>query len=229
MPSLDELLAGARAAKRLHRDVDVTLDQAVAEQVEAIDVRVEDLEQERIAVAAAADDDLAEAKRDARLGDPRSAEITAARDAALAALTEKVEALLDQREHATDGTLITFRFTQLPGQAWAEIGARHPARPDVTIDRVYGYNYHEVAKAAAVYRDDAGAAYSERILPGAEDEPPGSEEISPEQWAAIFSVISGHEFERIASAIWDLNDYSPQQRIKAAGKASRAGSVSRSS
>lgn len=233
MPStLDDLLAGARSAKRAHRDVDVTLDQAIAEKLEAIDVRILALEQQQIDIARQADEDLAEATRDKRLASTSTAEIEQARDTKIAELTSQLEALNAERGELADGTLITLRFTQLPGQAWAEIGARNPARPDVLIDRIYHYNYHEAAKEAAVYRDpeDAGGrAYSELVVPADGDGAPTVEPITAEQWTGIFEVISGHEFERIASAIWELNDYGPQQRIAAAGKASRAGSASRSS
>jgi hypothetical protein len=231
MPSsLDDLIAGARGAKRAHRDVDVTLDQAIAVQLEAIDARITAAEEQQIEIAAQADEDLAEAQRDARLGSPQKAEIEAARDAKIAELTTQLEQLAAERTELADGTLITLRFTQLPGQAWAEIGARNPARPDVLLDRIYHYNYHEAAKQAAVYRDPeeaGGRAYAELVVPGQGDGEPTLEPVTAEQWAGIFEVISGHEFERIASAIWDLNDYGPQQRIAAAGKASRVGSANR--
>jgi hypothetical protein len=231
MPSsLDDLIAGARSAKRAHRDVDVTLDQAIAEQLEAIDARILATEQQQIDVSTQADLELAEATRDARMSSPRTGEIEAARDAKIGELTEQLEQLEQERAALADGTLITIRFTQLPGQVWAEIGARNPARPDVLIDQIYHYNYHDAAKQAAAYRDpeDAGGrAYAELVVPAEGDAEPTLEPISPEQWVGIFEVISGHEFERIASAIWDLNDYGPQQRIAAAGKASRVGSAKR--
>jgi hypothetical protein len=103
----------------------------------------------------------------------------------------------------------------------------NPARADVTLDRVYGYNYHEVAKAAATTATPPGrsAAGTPTGCPGRgrrrrADDRAGHARADER----IFEVISGHEFERIASAIWDLNDYGPQQRIANAGKASRAGS-----
>jgi uncharacterized protein YhaN len=235
-PTLDELIAGAQTAPRPHRDVQVTLDAAVARKVEAIDERLTALNREQIEIAERADADLAAATIDARLGDPRREEITAARDAAVAAVQEKIDELDTEREALTEGTLITFRFTALPGQAWAELGAEHPARANVTIDQMYGYNYHEVAKAAAAYRDrdafgrQVGAGYSERVIPAeTDDTEPTLEPVAPEQWEALWPLLSGHEFERIAVALWSLNDFGPQQRIVAAGKASRAGSVSRSS
>lgn len=230
-PTLDELIAGAKSAKRQTRDVDFTLDAGVADQVEALDEKIEQTEQQRIEISERADADLAAAKADARLGDPRAGEITAERDRQLAEIDERIDALRAERDGLTEGTLITARFTQLPGQAWAEIIARCPARPDVLIDRRYGYNYHEAAKRAIVYRDPEHpeVAYSERVLVGEGDEKPTTEPISPEQWEAIWPILSGNEFERIASGVWDLNDYGPSRRVAAAGKASRAGSAQRSS
>jgi hypothetical protein len=230
--TLDELISGARSAPRQHRDVQITLDLAVAAQVEALEARIGDLEQQEAATTEAADRQLEDVKLDARLGDPRGDEVRVARDARIAELVQQIETLTAERDALTEGTLLTFRFEALPGQAWAEIAARNPGRADVMIDIVYGYNYHETAKAAARYRDagEAGHVYAHLVV-DADDEAaePTLEPVTAEQWDGIFDVISGHEFERIASRIWELNDYGPQQRIVAAGKASRAGSVNRSS
>jgi hypothetical protein len=138
---------------------------------------------------------------DQRLSDPRPAEIAA-----------KIAAL--QAESAD--ALVTLRFTQLPGQDWSELTARSPMRVDVAIDRTYGYNYHEVCKAAAV---KAGG----RVIDDGVVEP-----LTETQWAGLWPVLSGHEFERICSVIWELNEWEPQQRIDSAKKASRAGTGSTS-
>lgn len=237
---LDDLLAAARTAKQVrrpHRDVNVTLDQAVAEQVEAIDLRIVQLEQQQIERATEADEDLAEATRDARMASPAKGELEKARDEDLERIAAQLAELEAERDALTEGTVVTLRFTQIPGQAWAEIAARHPARADVTLDRVYGYNYHEVAKAAALYHDPAatplgpiGRGYVDRVIPPDSDDGEETiEPVTPEQMLGILEIVTGHEFERIASGIWDLNDYGPQQRLANAGKASRAGSASRSS
>lgn len=231
MPSsLNDLIAGARSAKRATRDVEVSLDAAVAEQIEALDSKILGLEQEQIDVSQQADVALGEAKVNARLADPRIAEIETARDARIAELTEAIEKTTAERDGLADGTTVTIRFTQLPGQAWATVCARNPARPDVLIDRLYNYNYHEAAKQAAVYRDpveDGGRVYAELVQPADGDGAPVLEPITEEQWEGIFEVIYGHEFERIASVIWDLNDYGPRQRIASAGKVSRVSSAAR--
>jgi hypothetical protein len=231
MPSnLNDLIAGARSAKRAHRDVEVSLDAAVAEQIEALDGRILALEQEQIDVSQRADVDLGEAKTNARLADPRIGEIEEARDTRIAVLTEQIEKATVERDALADGTTVMIRFTQLPGQAWAAICARNPARADVLIDRLYNYNYHDAAKQAAVYRDpveEGGRVYAELVTPGEGDAEPALEPITVEQWEGIFEVIHGHEFERVASVIWDLNDYGPRQRIASAGKVSRASSAAR--
>lgn len=238
MPTtLDDLLAAARTAKQTrppHRDVNVMLDQAAAEQIEALELKIAQLEQEQIDVSNTADGALADADRDARMASPVKGEIEQSRDADLQRITTALAEAEEQLAELTDGTVVTLRFEALPGQAWAEIIARHPARPDVGIDVVYGYNYHEVAKAAAVYHDpgtvpgELGRGYADRVIPPEGDETePAIVPVTPEQFAGILEVVTGHEFERIASAIWDLNDYGPQQRLANAGKASRAGSASR--
>jgi hypothetical protein len=137
---------------------------------------------------------------DPRLGDARPA-----------ALHEQIDAL---RAESADA-LVTLRLTQLPGQDWSELTARSPMRVDVSIDRTYGYNYHEVCKAAA---EKAGARVDRDTV----------EPLTAEQWAGLWQVLSGHEFERICSVIWELNEWEPQQRIDSAKKASRAGTANTS-
>lgn len=238
-PTLDDLLASARTAKqtrRPHRDVNVTLDADVAEQIEAIDRRIADLEQQQGEVADAADQALEAAARDARMASPARDQITADRDAQLLQISEQLSALEQERDDLAEGTVVTLRFEQLPGHAWAEIGARHPARVDVAIDRAYGYNYHAVATDAALYHDPAtlpggpeGRGYVFQVVaPDGDGAEPAVVPITDEQMAGILDVVTGHEYERVASTIWELNDYGPQQRLARAGKASRAGSANRS-
>lgn len=214
--SFDDLLTAASAVKRDHRDVVVALDAAVRDQVDALDDRIEALESERVDVSERADLRLEELKGDARLGDPRPGEVERERDADLERIDEQVRTLEAERDALTEGTVITLRFEQLSGQQWAEIAARNPARVDVLIDRRYGYNYHETAKTAATVSGS-------RVLDDGT-----TERITPEQWSRLFPLLAGREFEAIASALWDLNDFGPTQRVAAAGKASRAGSESNS-
>jgi hypothetical protein len=228
-----EALTAQREAKRDHRDVDVVLDGAVAEKVRAIDERIDALELEREELYLEVETERAAIEADKRLGDPRPAELDAREQAEMARIGEAIEKLEAEREAATEGTLWTFRFEKLPGPDWAGITVRNPARIDVGIDRRWGYNYHEVAKAAAAWRDAKGYAYGavlHRAEPAEGDReavPESREELTPEQWADLWDTLSGHEFERIASNIWELNEYGPQQRVEAAGKAFRVGTGSK--
>lgn len=112
-------------------------------------------------------------------------------------------------------SLVTFRFEELPGQEWAELAALHLPRPGVALDQMYQFNYHEVGKAAAVA--SGGQLVDETVQP-----------VTAEQWAALWPVLSGHEFERITVALIELNEWDPQRRIDSAKKASPAGSGSTS-
>src|SRR5690554_1871793 len=62
------------------------------------------------------------------------------------ALRETLETLNEKAEES----LITLRFTRLPGRAWSELTSKHPVRVEVPIDRRYGYNFDAVCEAAAV-------------------------------------------------------------------------------
>ena len=137
---------------------------------------------------------------DARMSDPRPKQIH-----------DEIDTL---RAEAAE-SLVTFRFEELPGQQWAEITARHLPRAGIALDQLYSFNYHEVAKAAAVL--SGGQLVDGKVQP-----------VTGEQWEKLWPVLSGHEFERIAVALVELNEWQPQQRIDAAGKASRAGSVTTS-
>lgn len=96
-----------------------------------------------------------------------------------------------------NGKLATLRFEPLLGDAWAEITGRCPVRLDAPIDRNYGYNMHAVCKLAAPL---SGALV-------------GEDTLTDEDWADLFAVLSGHELTLIIDAVYDLNEYSPAQRI----------------
>src|SRR5439155_26613911 len=107
-------------------------------------------------------------------------------------------------------SLIVLRFSKMLAEDWAELVARCPQRLDVPVDRMYGYNVHAVGRAAA-------AASGARITAD------GDEQLTDSQWDRLFALLSGHEFSRIVDAIFDLNEYGPEQRIAEAKKVSSAG------
>ena len=217
-PSISDLLERAKAAPPEHRDVSVVLDRAIAEQVDALNRRLDELVAERAETAEGFEQQRKDLARDLRMSDPRPAELEKEAKAALEALDAKIDELEGERDALTEGVTITFRFTKLPGQAWSEITSRNPPRPDVGIDRIYSYNYHEAAKEAAAYVDADGTRYGVRILTG-EDGAEHLEQLEVDQWIALFPLLAGGEFERIATLLFDMNDWGPRQRAAAAKKA----------
>ncbi|MFL5736925.1 MAG: hypothetical protein ACJ76P_06270 [Actinomycetota bacterium] len=230
--SFAEALTQEKTAKRPHRDVAIVLDSAVSDRLDAFDRRIAETRAE-IAVVDEQEEDLdgelEEVKQSGlRMADVRPKEIEERRALLDVRRTELVDAigkLEEERAEAARGTYWTFRFVQLPGPEWAEITFRNPPRPDIAIDVQYGYNYHSVARAAAA--QSGAVLHRETAEDGTETE--RLEKLSPEQWADLWVALSGRDFERIASNVWDLNEYGPQRRLEAAGKAFRVGTGSRSS
>jgi hypothetical protein len=124
-------------------------------------------------------------------------------------LTEKLEALND----AAEESLVTFRFTRLPGREWSALTSKNPVRIDVPIDRRYGYNFDAVCEAAAV---------ASGVRVDGDDQIP----LTLDEWTDLFDALSGNEFGLIRDAVWSLNEWEPQQRVgelvKAFGAAARS-------
>ena len=132
---------------------------------------------------------------------------------------EAVRERLDELAVVAQDAMITLRFTRLPGDKWAEITSRYPVRPDVPIDRHYGYNFDAVCTAAARVsgvrvEDDAEVPL---VVREATDDSPAIDE-----WAELFDVLAGADVAAIRDAVWSLNEYEPQQRLNALVKGSGA-------
>lgn len=106
-----------------------------------------------------------------------------------------------------NGNLHTLRFHKMDAVEWAEATASHPARPNVLIDTRYGYNLRAVTRTVA--------PQTGFLLDGDRPTPLQSED----EWVSLFKAISGAEFARIMDAVWELNEYGPQEAVKAAKKA----------
>lgn len=217
-PSIGDLLSAATTAPPEHRDVTVVLDRAVAEQVDALSARIAQLEAEQDEKTDAFEAEREEVRADQRFSDPRLGEIDAREEAELGEIAAKIRTLVDERDALVEGTLVRLRFTKLPGQAWSEIASHHPARVNVTIDRIALYNYHEVAKEAAAFVDDDGTRYGVRVIEDDEGNE-ALETLEADQWATLLELLSGGEFERVAQALFGMNDWDPRQRANARKKA----------
>jgi hypothetical protein len=115
------------------------------------------------------------------------------------------------------GELVRLKFTELPAASWADVCAHSPVRSGVLTDQRYGYNVHAACRAAAplcgvlvVDGEDVPLELRRNSLGG----------VTGSDWDDLFEVISGHEFGLIADAIFELNEWGPQQRLEAAKKAS---------
>lgn len=114
------------------------------------------------------------------------------------------------------------RFRPMDGMEWAAETDLHPPRPNVAIDRAYGYNIRSLTKGAAPQSGVLVVDGEERKL---RVDPPVQRkrgEKAPErvdEWGALFKALSGHDFKRITDAIWSLNEYLPEKAVEAAGKA----------
>lgn len=112
----------------------------------------------------------------------------------------------------------TLRFRPMDGLAWAAETDRHVPRPGVLIDTRYGYNIRTLTKGAAPQcgvRVVDGEEHELRVDPFDPDDPKA---VRVNEWDQLFKALSGHDFKRITDAIWLLNEYGPQEAVKAAGK-----------
>ena len=179
MSTFAEVLAAAKAAPRPFRTVQVLLDTDLSEKRAALEIELE--------AAKAAD------ANDQRMSAPATAN----------EVQERLDALTDEAK----GSIITLKFTRLPGNQWAELTARCPVRIEAPIDLQYGYNMHKACTLAApingVLLDDDDA----------------ESKLSDEEWDDLFSTISGVDFGQIIDAIYAVNAYDPAVRLNALKKA----------
>jgi hypothetical protein len=190
MSSFSERLSAAKAAPRPTRDVKVMLDREVAAELELLNEK------------------LLKARRstDKRLGQ-KSPE---------AQVEQEIEAAFAKAEDAVE----VLRFTQLPGSVWTQITDRCPPRLDVPIDKHYGYNMQAAIKLAAplsggrVEVDDEGneTVVELVVIDGNKNTEPVNE------WDELFDVISGYEMNLLSSAIYELNEFDPSQRLETVEK-----------
>lgn len=193
MGSFNKKLAAAKRVPRPHADVTIALRADLADKRAAIEERRADI-QSRFVKAEE------EAQSDPRL---TSKVDVSAYKSELDALVSEIEAL--DIEEAD--SLVTLRFWEIPGQEWADIIVRHPAREGVTIDANVGYNVHSATKEAAE-------------LNGRVVEAGRTTQVSKQQWSDLWEQVPGRSFSAICDTIWSLNEYDPMNRLMRLKKAS---------
>lgn len=187
MTSITKKLAAANAAPLRYLDVVVSLDRDSSEKVDAL-----------IAELAASKE-----SNDDRLSAPTEA----------SAIQEKIDAIMAEQVDS----LVTLRFTRLPGDEWTGITRLCPPNPASIMDRHYKYSMDNATKLAAQFRDSTGRAYG-HVVDGDElteliVNPVTKEDPTPiNEWANIFSKISGPDFTSIVDTIYGLNVHGPTER-----------------
>lgn len=116
---------------------------------------------------------------------------------------------IDEVEAEFAGTLVDLKFTRLPGSDWSDLTIVNPPREDSLPDKmVFGYNVHAVTRAAATRSGVLVEGGTER-------------ELTEQEWADLFEVLSGSDHERIVNAVYSLNEGDSNQAVEL-GKALRA-------
>lgn len=125
-------------------------------------------------------------------------------DAELAAKTEDPEwATVDV---LVNKKLRRFKFTQMDGLDWADMGDRCPPRPTAPLDREFGYNIRLISALAA---------------PKSGEMQDGDGWVKPtdEQWTKLFRSLTGAGIRAIGDVLFYLNQWGPAQAVEEAKKA----------
>jgi hypothetical protein len=120
----------------------------------------------------------AEPPIDARLGEDPAKEAR-----------KRLAALEDEMRES----LVTFRIRALPTDKWNALIAKFPAREGNNLDSRKGYNIVEVTKAAV----EAGG----HLIEDGKTEP-----VDADEWPALWSNLSGGDFDRFWIATYTLNE-----------------------
>lgn len=115
-----------------------------------------------------------------------------------------------------NGKLRKLQFTEMDGLAWADLTDRCPPRMDAPLDKAYGFNIRLVVAHAA--------PISGRMKSGDE-----WVELSEAQWTKLLRGQKGAQIRTIGDALFQLNQWAPDQAVAAARKASVGESVKNSS
>lgn len=191
MSTPSEKLAAAKLKPRAFVDVDILLDSGISD---ARDALIAELQ------AAVEADAL----------DPR----LTGENPAIDKLRAAIEALLDE---AAD-SFVTIRVTALPGDVWSDIESRSPARMDSPGDKRFGYNTQTAARKALPL--SAGWLVDGEVVPLAVVEADLTTQTEAvDEWADLFTQISGSDAATLESAVWELNVANPQVAINEIKKA----------
>jgi len=115
-----------------------------------------------------------------------------------------------------NGKLRKLQFTEMDGLAWADLTDRCPPRIDAPLDKAYGFNIRLVVAHAA--------PTSGRMKSGEE-----WVELSEAQWTKLLRGQKGATIRTIGDALFQLNQWAPDQAVEPARTALAAESAKNSS
>lgn len=124
------------------------------------------------------------------------------------AKSELAETKTVDQDVAVGGEVVTLRFTRLSPIEWRTLVGGFPAREGNLRDENFGYNF-DVAPSGY-------PASSVHIVDG-----DAVEDVTPEQWAGIFSVLEAPDLYALAAALWGVHEYEPRKAVQDAKKAVR--------
>lgn len=104
------------------------------------------------------------------------------------------------------GESLTFRFTEMDSREWAGHTIRALPRPNIDLDRYFGFNVTAAAESAA--------PYSAVLVEGDEDR-----KLTAEQWAKLFTVMDSAGRSSVQDAVIAVNEGAALRRLEEAKKA----------
>jgi hypothetical protein len=175
----------AQSARPIYKDVTVSLDSALADERAELIRQIGALNQERQSIV------------DAAKGVLTLSPDTSAVDKKANAIAAKIKKI----DRLEQDSLITVRVYRAKGDEWMDLKAGNPARLNSAIDRGVGYNVNTLTVAACVLHG--------RVVEGEQESQPTQDE-----WASLFALLAGGEFERIVDLVYQVNVADSQQRTE---------------
>jgi hypothetical protein len=106
-----------------------------------------------------------------------------------------------------NGTLYNVMFYRADSQVWAAATVKHPPRPDIDIDRRYGYNLSAVTREIS---ESAG-----RVVEDGEEI-----ELTAAEWSDFWEIVAPQTARLIEVNVWHVHEHDAEQEIARAKKAS---------
>lgn len=125
-----------------------------------------------------------------------------------------------------NGQVYLVRVEQFDPLEWAELADRAPMRPDVAIDRGYGYNIRQLTlNAIPLCSTVTGPDGSEVEF---KVDPVEVKKNRVDEWAEFLRAITPSRFAALSDALFALNVWGPDREVEAARKALDASKASSS-